>query len=251
MFFNDNYIYFITIALQAICVIHCLRKGSAQKWIWLIIFLPVVGSLIYIFTEMFTGNEVKQIQSVAGSVLNPGGSIKRLEENLRFSDTFNNRIALADAYLANSQAEKAIELYESSLTGAFFENEHVNSQLIIAYFQTGFYDKVVNTAKKIYKLPQFARSKQHMLYAMALERIGDYKQAETEFKMMKGRFAYFECRYQYGLFLVRAERETEARQVFSDIVEEGAHLNSFEKRYNRGWVNLAKDELKKLQHSHA
>lgn len=100
MFFFSTTFYFITIALQAICVLHCVRRGTQQKWIWLIIFLPVIGSLVYIFTEMFSGRDVQKVQSGVGAVFNPSGPIRKLEENLRFSDTFANRTALADAYLA-------------------------------------------------------------------------------------------------------------------------------------------------------
>lgn len=99
MYFISNY-YYIVIILQAICVIHCLRKGKEQRWIWLIIFLPLIGCLVYIFTEMFSGNEIQQVQSGFGNILNPAGKIKKLESQLKFSDTFKNRVTLADAYLA-------------------------------------------------------------------------------------------------------------------------------------------------------
>jgi len=74
-------------------------------------------------------------QSGVGTLINPTGRIKKLEANLRFSDTFNNRIALADACLEKGFTDRAIELYESSLAGNFTENEYVLSKLIIAYFQ--------------------------------------------------------------------------------------------------------------------
>jgi hypothetical protein len=246
MFFFSNYYYYIVIGLQAICAIHCMRKGNQQKWLWLIIFLPLVGALIYIFTEMFTHREVQQVQSGLTSVFNPGGRISKLEENLRFSDTFNNRIALADAYLANGLTDKAISLYESSLTGAFTENEYVLTKLVYAYFDKQRYADLVTIVQKIYKLPQFARSRAHMLYALALEKEGKPDLAEKEFLHMKARYSYFESRYHYGLFLVRANRQEEAYTVFGDIVDEFRHLSSREKRYSQPWFNKAKDELKKM-----
>lgn len=103
MFFYNQYFYIITLGLQAICVFHCIRRGTQQKWIWLIVFLPIIGSVAYIFTEMFSGNEVQNLQSGIGAVFNPGGRIKKLEDNLRFSDTFNNRVMLADAYLSKGR----------------------------------------------------------------------------------------------------------------------------------------------------
>ena len=236
----------VIIVLQAICVIHCLRKGNSNNWIWLIVFVPLVGAIAYIVTEMFTRDQVEQVQAGVTTVLNPTGKIKKLEQQLKFSDTFSNRVQLADAYLADGQTEKALALYESSLTGAFTENEYVLTQLNTAYFQMQRYDDVVAVTKKIYRLPQFPRSKAHLQYAMALEQTGNTIAAEKEFKLMKVRFAYFESRYQYGMFLQRANRDEEARQVFKDIIEEAMQLSPREKRNHRKWINLAKEELKTM-----
>lgn len=246
MFFANSYYYYIPIALQAICVIHCMRKGNQNKWIWIIVFLPVIGSLMYIFSEMITGREIDNVTSGVGSVFNPGGSIRKLEEQLRFSDTFHNRVALADGYLAAGNTNEAIALYEQSLTGVFTENEHVLKQLIVAYYNVGRYADILPLAKKIYASPQFAKSRVHILYAMALEQTGKQEEAEKEFKTMNGRFAYFEARYQYTLFLLKAGRYDEAKQLLEAIVYEGGHLSSRERRANQAWINKAKDEMRKL-----
>jgi hypothetical protein len=246
MFFANSYYYYIPIALQAICVIHCMRKGNQNKWIWIIVFLPVIGSLAYIFSEMITGREIDNVKSGVGSVFNPGGSIRRLEEQLRFSDTFQHRVALADGYLAVGQTNDAIALYEQSLTGVFTENEHVLKQLIVAYYNVGRFADIIPLAKKIYKSPQFAKSRVHILYAMALAQTGNGQLAEKEFKTMNGRFAYFEARYQYALFLLKADRYDEAKQLLETIVYEGGHLSSRERRANQAWINKAKDEMRKL-----
>jgi hypothetical protein len=246
MLFFSNYIYIITIGLQAVCVIHCMRRGRQNNWIWLIVFLPIVGCLIYIFTEMFNGRDVHRVQSGMSSLFNPGGSVRRLEENLRFSDTFANRVALADAYLFTGNTDRAIELYESSLAGNFSENEHVLSQLIIAYYQKKRYNDLIPIAKRIYYLPQFARSKAHILYAAALGYTGNHERAEVEFKTMKGKYANYEARYYYALLLAGTDRVSEARSLFTEMLNEVSHLSSQEKRYNRNWLRLSKEELAKL-----
>lgn len=245
MFFLNNY-YYIIIILQAVCVIHCLRKGRNQQWIWLIVFLPLIGCLIYIFQEMFSGNEIQQVQSGVKTIINPTGKIKKLETQLKFSDTFNNRVALADAYLATGNTDKAIELYNSSLTGAFTESEHVHFQLIIAYCIKENYEAVLPLAKKMYNRPQFARSKAHIAYALALENAGNKEQAEKEYQTMKARFANFEARYNYGRFLIRENRIDDARQLYKSIAEEETQLSNRERKYNRHWINLCKEELRKL-----
>lgn len=245
MFFTNEYFYIITLGLQAICVFHCIRRGTQQKWIWLIVFLPIIGSIAYIFTEMFSGNEVQNLQSGIGTVFNPGGGIKKLEDNLRFADTFNNKVALADAYLSKGEYNRAIELYESSLTSNFVENEHVLSQLIIGYFLVSRYEEIIPLAKQVYKRPQFLRSKAHICYIRALVKTGDAALAETEFKSLNGRFSNFEARYEYGMFLIQSNREQEGKKLLSDLLNEMSHLTGMEKRSNHIWFSKAREALKR------
>jgi len=247
MFFYNPSFYAVNIVLLVICIIHCVRTGRSGTWIWIMIVLPIIGSVIYIFAEMFTSRNMGQVQSGMSGVLNPGGKIRKLENNLKFSDTFNNRMLLADAYLGAGHTDKAITLYESSLTGNFTENEYPIVQLILAYFQQKRYADILPIAKKIYHRPQFARSKQHIYYAMALSFTGHNAEAEAEFKQMKGKFANFEASYQYGCFLIRSGRKEEAQHLYDEILTEFPHLTPREKRSNREWYNLTKEEMRNVK----
>ena len=246
MFPFDTSYYYIIIGLQAICAIHCMRKGNQNKWIWLIVFLPLIGSIAYIFTEIFTKREMGQIQSGAGAIFNPSGNIKKLQNNLKFRDTFDNRIALADAYLAVGQYDSAIELYENSLVGTFSEHEHGCMQLIIAYFEKRRYDDLTKIAKNVYRFPQFARSRAHMLYAIALGYTNQEEAAEKEFSFMKGKFSNYECRYYYAKFLNSNNRINESKQILNEMINEADHLTSNERRMNKEWFKKAKDALKNM-----
>jgi len=246
MFFNGGHYYYLIVILQAFCAFHSYRNGTLNRWIFIIVFLPVIGSIIYLYSEILANSRIRKPNIDMGAMFNPGSKITKLENELRFTDTFTNRVKLADAYLDAGQIDKAIELYNASLTGAFAENEHVLAQLVVAYFEKERYDDVIRTAKKIYKLPQFARSRAHILYARALENSGNTEQAEAEFKLMKGRYSYFGPRYEYGLFLIRADRLSDAKQIFEEMLNEEQHLGSMEKRTNRIWFAKAKEELRKI-----
>jgi len=238
---------YIVVGLALFCGIHSYRRGTLGRWIFWLLLLPVIGSLYYLFSEVLnTKRSFVKPTNYAPKVIASGANIRKLEEELRFTDTFANRVKLADAYLASGQTEKAVELYKASLTGAFSENEHVMQQLIVAYSALEQYDLVIPLAKKLYKLPQFARSRSHLLYAQALENLGQTEQAEIEFKAMKGRYSYFEQRYEYGLFLMRAGREEEAWQIFTDMLNEEQHLSPIERKTNRVWFSKTKDELRKI-----
>lgn len=244
--YSYPYLSGISVALQIFCVIHCLRRSTQQKWLWIIIVLPFAGSIAYIYSEIYSRGQMRNLTAGLGNLFSPGVSIGKLEENLRFTDTFNNRMLLADAYLANGRTLEAIELYESSRTGAFEENEHVLLQLITAYFQTKQYEKLVPLARKMNGRPQFARSRAHVFYAISLGYIGDETAAEAEFKKMKARFSDFEARCQYGFFLQRAGRSQEARIILKEIVDEASHLGSRERRDASPWITQAKNALKEI-----
>lgn len=246
MFFLLSHYYYIVIVLQVICVIHSIRKGN-QRWIWLIVFIPLFGCIAYIFTEMFTPRAMEQVQSGVGSVLNPSGNIRKLKANLKFRDTFDNRIALADAYLNTGEADKAIELYEQSLTGTFSDHEHGNMQLVKAYFEKDRFADVVTATKKVYHLPQFKRTRANMLYAIALANTGEAAAAEKEFSSMAGKFSNYESRYEYGKFLVKNGRTDDAKKLFREVLDEVNHLNGSEKRNNKTWFSKIRNELKNFQ----
>ena len=246
MFFLLSHYYYFIIILQVICVIHCIKKGN-QRWIWFIVFIPLIGCIVYTFTEMFTKREIEQVQTGVSAVFNPSGKIRSLKENLRFRDTFDNRIALADAYLGAGELDSAIELYEQSLVGTFAEHEHGNMQLVRAYFEKGRFEDTVSTTKKVYNLPQFKRTRTNMLYAIALSNINQTEAAEKEFITMIGKFSNYECRYEYGKFLLKTGRKEEAKKLYNEVIDEASHLSSSEKKNNRTWFAKIKEELKNFQ----
>ncbi|PBQ31292.1 hypothetical protein CNR22_05775 [Sphingobacteriaceae bacterium] len=241
----SEYYYFI-LALQALCVFHSYRKGNQQKWIWIIVFLPLVGSLVYIFTEIVKRNHVSDIQEKAVAFVNPGGRIKNLEKNFKFTSTFTNRVALADAYLESGMFEKAIELYEPALTGIFHDNEHILKQLIHAYYQLDRMDEVVRTGLKITNAMNFSKSHTNLLYALALEKTGNTSLVEKQYQAMNHRFSNYEARYNYGCFLLRQSRIEEAGLIFFDIVEESERMSRREKGGVTLWIDKSKEEISKL-----
>ncbi len=246
LFYGIGTYYYIVLALQAICAIHCVRRGNQNKWLWLIIFLPLIGCIIYIFTEMLNKRDISSVQSNIGKIINPSGRIKELERRLQFSDTFDNRVALGDAYLEAGNAEQAISYYESSLTGIFIDNEYVISRLVIAYYNTEQYENILKIVPKVIRSADFIKSRAHLLYALALEKAGNNAEAEKEFKTMQGRYSNFEARYHYGMFLQKAGREQEAHTIFADIVQESANISGAEASNNRAWFRKAKEELEKI-----
>ncbi len=238
--------YYLVLILQGLCVFHSIKRGTQGKWLWLIVFLPLIGCIVYIFSEVIKKRHVSAVQSTVQTIANPGGRINDLEKRFKFSDTFTNRVALADAYLQNGANEKAIELYEPGLTGVFHDNEHVVKQLIQAYYNLGQYDKIVAIAPKVSRSFEFSKHRANLLYALALQQLGNNTQAEKEFNAMNHRFSNYEARYCYGDFLLKQHRKEDAALIFHDIVDEAQHMTRKEKGDSKTWIDKAEKEWSRI-----
>jgi hypothetical protein len=241
--------YYVVLILQGICVIHSIRKGNQSKWIWIIVFLPLIGSIAYIFTDIIKKRHISSLQSGVVSVVNPNGRIRDLEKRFEFTDTFENRVALADAYLENGMNEKAIELYEPALNGLFKNNEHLVKQLVLAYTNVNRYEDIVKICPRITGTINFSKSLTNLQYAVALDKMGFAEAAEKEFISMNRRLINYEQRFFYGEFLVRQEREEDAVLVFQEMLEESKHFNRTERGKSKIWIDRASVEWTRLMSS--
>jgi len=101
--------------------------------------------LIY-FTEIFTRNDIQQVQSGWAQLFNPtGGKIKALQENA-FTDTFNKPDGIGRCLPKVGQADAIEPARESSITGTFVDTDNrplIAQSLIIAYFEKADFEAMV------------------------------------------------------------------------------------------------------------
>jgi len=119
----------LPIILQVLLVIHVLKTGQERFWIFLLIFLPMVGVLAYFFMVLLPylrhSDEVAATGRALKKALDPGAELRSLEAAYEESDTFENTKKLADAYKALGREEEAHSLYTSCLQGLYSEDEEV------------------------------------------------------------------------------------------------------------------------------
>ena len=211
--------------------------------------MPLVGSLAYLFTEVIQKRHTTGIGDKLSSVVNPGGRIKKLERNFKFSDTYANRVALADAYLEAKMFDDAIELYESVISGIFDNSEETLKKLIEAYYKSGRLEDVVRVAAKLKNTLNFSKSQANFYYARSLEQTGQAAEAEAEYKKMNHRFMSYQQRYYFSMFLLNQNRNAEATALLEAILNEAEHLSSRERGDSSEWISRSQQEYKKLMSS--
>jgi hypothetical protein len=152
------------------------------------------------------------------AIVNPNKKIRAFKKKLSFSDTFQNKINLADAYLDIKDLTNAILYYEKALFGEFENHPQTLNKAIKCYFEIKKYDKVVTYARKINLEKSFRDSL--CIYAIALEKCAYFEEAEIQFKKTDKRYSNYPERLELSEFLIRIDKIADAKKVLSELVSE-------------------------------
>lgn len=246
-FYSLGYFYYIVPVLQIICILHAL-KTNRRDWIYLLIFLPGVGCIIYIIREILPGLNQLGVNATTVKSFFPTARIKELERNLKIADTDANRLRLAEEYARQQNFEKAIELTQSCMTGIYAKNADMMLNMARYTFGAARYTQSLDWFNKFLqeKKNKFERPEDELLYARALYQSGDIISAEAAYKQIIRVHHSMEARYHYGILLKENDRKEEARKEFSTVLEERNLHPKHVRRLNTKWVSTSRKELAML-----
>jgi hypothetical protein len=208
--------------------------------------LPVIGAIFYLFTQVFNKNDLEKISEGIVTAIVPSKKVKDAEKRLAFSDTFQNRVALADAHFENGDYENASLHYEAALKGNFQNDFYVIKQMMGAMSQSKNYAEVVRLAEKIKDNYEFEKSQAQFIYGLALDKLGRLEEAEKNLKPIDQRYSNYEERLILAEFYVRNGKREEAKEVLDEIITESEHMTKPNRRiYRQVIANVKKyrDEL--------
>ena len=91
--------------LQIYCLYHAYKNGKDYFWYLMIFMLPVIGAILYLFTQVFNKNDLEKFSEELVTIIVPSKKVKDAEKKLAFAETFQNRVSLADAHFENGDYE--------------------------------------------------------------------------------------------------------------------------------------------------
>lgn len=241
-YFSRMYFYLI-VALQCFCLYHCFTNKSQYYWFFVILLLPAIGSLAYLFLNVFQKRDIEKVQDGITHVINPNKVIEDLEKKLNFSETFENRVALADAYLEAEMFDKAQEHYNASLAGTFENDFYVNAKLIEALYLSSQFKRVLENTVRIKKSSKFIKSKASFLYALALEKTGNVKEAENYLIKFDSPYSRYQERLELANFYIRNGFSDKARVILEEITKESEGMSKISFERNKILIKEAKELL--------
>ena len=204
---------YLILALQGYCVCHCYVNRNEYYWIFGIVFLPGIGSLVYLFMNVVQKHNIDKVQQGAIAIINPSKKIIDLEKQLKFATSFENKVALADAYFESEHFEKAIEQYEGSLKGVFIADFYVISKLQEAHYFSSQFEKAMEYAERIKEHLKLKKLRASFLDALVLKKTGHIEEAETRLRTFDTPYARCQERLEFATFLFEMERP-QGRETF-------------------------------------
>ena len=127
----------LSFLVQASLAVHAYRTGR-ERWMYLIILVPIVGSLIYllveILPEMRYGSTGRKASSVISGMIAPSDTMEKLRERRTLLDSVENRQLLARECVKAGEYDEAIELYISCLKGIYKDDSQLMLELANANY---------------------------------------------------------------------------------------------------------------------
>jgi hypothetical protein len=238
--------YYIIIALQAYCLYHIYKNRKPYYWYFLVFFITIIGPIIYFIINIYNRRDAEKIQSEITSIINPTKKIRDLEKKIEFSDSYTNRIQLADAYVHNGDMPNAIINYKHTLKDLDQNDLYARQRLTLCYFQLDDYVGVEEHAEKIKDKSEFIGSKQQFCYGLALKELGKVEEAETQLKQIDRPYSNYEERLELAKFYLGNNRTSEGTELLQEISNESQHMTKPNRRLYRNTINEVERLLKEL-----
>ncbi|WP_420572334.1 hypothetical protein [Kordia sp.] len=233
--------YTPVLILQIFCLYHAYKNRKEYFWYLLIFMLPFLGAIIYLITQVFNKSDLESMKEEIATIIIPSKKVKDAEKRLAFSDTFQNRVALADAHFENGDYENASIHYEAALKGNFEKDFYVITKMISAMSQSENYEEVIRLAEEIKDNHEFKNSKSQYIYGLALDKLGRIEEAEENLKTVDQRYSNYGERLILAKFYEKNGKRTKAIELLDEIITESAHMSpQNRKTYRQVVTNVRK-----------
>ena len=236
------------LVLQIGCIIHAVRSGRMMPWIFVLIFLPVIGSLIYLVVEVLpefnTSRRDRAVKSGVKKIADPNRDFRVAKREVELVGSADAKRRLAEEYLERGQHSDAVELYESALTGAHSDDPALLWGLARARLANGDGAGAQGALDTLQASnPKLISADAHLVYARALELQGKDNEALVEYEKLARYFPGEEARVRYGLLLKKAGNEERARELFAEVIKLTDGGPRHYRQAQKEWSDIARRNL--------
>jgi hypothetical protein len=241
-----------SLVIQALLIIHCIKTGRNQIWIWVLALLSFAGIIAYVAAELIpdlvrsrtTQNTVRGVKKA----LDPEANLRRYESEARLAGgNVASQQRYAEELIKQGKPAEAIAIFRGALKGLYENDTNLLLGLARAQFDSGAAaDARATLDALIAAQPQFKSHEGHLLYARALEAEGNTVRALEEFKVLAGYYPGAEAAVRYAELLRREQQVDEARQVLRALLDHAQLAPPHYRRTQESWIKQAQQAISAL-----
>jgi hypothetical protein len=233
----------LSIIIQVLLVVHCIKTGQNTIWIWVIVLLPIAGPLAYIavvmLPELFGSRGAKRTARNVKKVLDPHADLRRYENEARVGGNVASLQRYGDELTRQGRFDEAIAQFQKALTGLYEHDPNLMLGVASAQFGKGDAAGARQTLDDLIRLnPDFKSPHGHLLYARALEGEGNAAKALDEYKVLAHSYPGAEAAARYAQLLAAQGHKDEARKLAQEMMEAARIAPAHYRRAQKEWLDI-------------
>ena len=229
--------------LQALAIVHFIRRRPETFWLYVIIFLGGLGALVYIVVEV-----VPDLGLLRGmyDALGRRKRIRQFEALVLENPAAGNYEELGDLYLDEQKFARAKECYDKAIGPRTTHLDPIYrrgiAEINLGDFKAAVTDLETVTARE----PKYDSHRAMALLAHACANSGQPAKAQELFAYVSEVSTLSETCLNYAAFLASQNRKDEARAWAQRVLARRATMPRYLQRRERPWFGKAKALIKKL-----
>ena len=237
-------LFIISLLIQVLLIVHVVKTGRNQIWIWVLALLSLAGAIAYIavelIPELFRSRTAQLTARGLRKAIDPERELRRYENEASVGSNVASRQRYAEELARHERYEEAIAQYRLTLTGLYEHDPNLMLGLAQAQFGKGDAAAARATLDDLIRLnPDFRSPAGHLLYARALEREGNTQKALEEYRVVVGSFPGAEAAVRYAQLLKAQGQREESQKIARELLQQARIAPGHYRRAQREWLDAA------------
>ncbi|MCU1304431.1 MAG: tetratricopeptide repeat protein [Candidatus Sulfotelmatobacter sp.] len=230
--------------LQAVAIVHFIRRRPDTYWIFIILFLGWVGALVYIVAEVIPDAGLLR---TSFQVFPRRRRIRELEAAILDNPSAGNYEELGLLYLDDGEFSRARACYDKAISSRTDSVDPFYRRGVAEVELEDFAAAVPDLEHAVAADPTYDFHRARGLLAHAYAQTRQVEKADTLFRETTKISTSSETYYNYALFLHGQDRNEEARAWVQKILDKRPAMPAYQRRRERPWFRKAYALLARLR----
>lgn len=234
----------VPLLLTVFALVHFFKRGSGNYlWVFLIIFLPTIGPIVYIIVEVLP--EMRSGNGASGWMAKRK-RLQQLEAMVLDNPSAGNYEELADLYLQDGNYARARECFDRAISSRTDLPDPFYGRAICSLALGDLARATPDLEKVVSKDRKHDYGRALGLLAFCYAQTGQTEMAEKLFREALTTSTLSETQYRFAEFLAVQGKKDEAREWAQRVVNKRATLSGPLRRREIPWINQAEALLKRV-----